>query len=929
MKLRFSLLTLLLFTTGAFAQKKPIDHSVYDSWSSIGAANLSPSGTYVYYTITPQEGNASFFLKDNKNKEIFRLARGANPQITKDESYLISLIKPSFEDTRAAKIKKKKADDMPKDSILVYAIQNGNEYRFPNVKSYQLPKERTSYLAFVSDVKSKPSQDTTQKKKEKEKIIPTLHLLHLATGDTTNFAGVDQYQINDAGTKLVFSTKVDEKDSLSTAFGVYLYDIQTKQISKITKAKGTYKGFQFDKEGSQVTYLGDLSKPKASVKMFSLYHFRPGQDTASVLVNSTNAGIPKNWLVSGDANLSFSDNGEKLFLGLAPTPRVKDTTLVDFEHAKLDIWSWTDDYLQPMQLANLKRDLSRSYTAVVYPGKGPTVIPLIDNTFSRITFSDSKNEEWALATSDFGRRIAYQWNTATQQDIYAISTINGQKKLVKKDLSGQAYLSPDGGHILYFDLDNSNWYSYDIATESTIQLNNGVPVNFADEDNDMPAKPSAYGIAGWSSDGKSVYIYDKYDMWNFSLNGEVKQLSTNGHGRATQTTFRYLDLSPAEDRRSTFIDPKKGYYLTAFAHKTKQNGVYKLSSKKNRNPDEVFMSPFTFKRFVASDDQKSVLYTKESYESSPNLYLATAFKTELRITDINAQQKEYNWGTAELVHWTTPNGSAAEGILYKPEDFDPNKKYPIIAYFYEKLSDGLYTYQAPAPTPSRLNISYFVSNGYLVFAPDIQYEIGYPGKSAEEYINSGMQYLAQNPWVDATKMGIQGQSWGGYQVAHLITKTNMYAAAWSGAPVVNMTSAYGGIRWQTGMSRQFQYENTQSRLGKTIWEDRGLYLENSPLFNMDKVTTPVVIMANDNDGAVPWYQGIEMFTALRRLQKPVWMLNYNGEEHNLMQRQNRKDIQIREAQFFDHYLKGKPAPNWMSKGIPATAKGIDWGFDFE
>jgi dipeptidyl aminopeptidase/acylaminoacyl peptidase len=239
----------------------------------------------------------------------------------------------------------------------------------------------------------------------------------------------------------------------------------------------------------------------------------------------------------------------------------------------------------------------------------------------------------------------------------------------------------------------------------------------------------------------------------------------------------------------------------------------------------------------------------------------------------------------------------------------------------------LYTYHAPAPTPSRLNISYFVSNGYLVFAPDIRYQIGGPGRSAEEYVNSGMLHLAKEPWVDASKMGIQGQSWGGYQVAHLITRTDMYAAAWSGAPVSNMTSAYGGIRWTTGMSRQFQYEKTQSRLGKTLWEDRAAYIENSPLFYLDKVTTPVVIMANDQDGAVPWYQGIELFTGLRRLQKPVWMLNYNGEEHNLVQRQNRKDIQIREAQFFDHFLKGKPAASWIATGIPAIRKGIDWGFE--
>jgi dipeptidyl aminopeptidase/acylaminoacyl peptidase len=267
------------------------------------------------------------------------------------------------------------------------------------------------------------------------------------------------------------------------------------------------------------------------------------------------------------------------------------------------------------------------------------------------------------------------------------------------------------------------------------------------------------------------------------------------------------------------------------------------------------------------------------------------------------------------------------GIVYKPENFDPAKKYPMIAYFYETLSDGLYSYQSPSPTPSRLNIPFFVSRGYIVLAPDIHYTDGYPGKAAYDYVVSGARALVKKGWVDSTKMGIQGQSWGGYQVAHIITRTNLFAAAWAGAPVANMTSAYGGIRWESGMNRQFQYEKTQSRIGATLWEKPQLYIENSPLFHLPKVKTPVVIMSNDNDGAVPWYQGIEMFTAMRRLNIKVWMLNYNGEAHNLIERKNRKDIQIREQQFFDWLLKGEKPAVWLTDGVPATEKGRSWGLE--
>jgi len=324
------------------------------------------------------------------------------------------------------------------------------------------------------------------------------------------------------------------------------------------------------------------------------------------------------------------------------------------------------------------------------------------------------------------------------------------------------------------------------------------------------------------------------------------------------------------------------------------------------------------------------LFASETYTKSPDLYFCkdpNDFLNATKLSSLNPQQAEYNWGTAELYKWKAFDGKMAEGILYKPEDFNPAKKYPVIFYFYERHSDNLYDYIPPTPTGSRLNISFYVSRGYLVFSPDIRYRIGHPAKSAYNYVVSAARDLAKKKWVDADKMAIQGQSWGGIQVAQLITMTDMFKAAWAGAPVANMTSAYGGIRWGSGMNRQFQYEKTQSRIGATLWEKPQLYIENSPLFHLPKVKTPLVIMHNDADGAVPWYQGIELFTGLRRLGKKVWMLNYNGENHNLVERKNKKDIQIRQQQFFDYMLKGEPPARWITEGVPATMKGKESGLE--
>ncbi|WP_448138605.1 prolyl oligopeptidase family serine peptidase [Sphingobacterium siyangense] len=921
----------------AHAQKKPLDHTVYDSWQSVSSPYISKSGKFVLFQVVPQEGDNQLFLKTKENKELIQIPRGYNGKLTDTENHLLSLVKAPFAVTREAKIKKKKADELPKDSLAIYNLTTSSLVKFAQVKSYKIADQNNNFVSFLFDKEinekseAKTANDATSAKKssdKKKKTVATLALYDLNSGDSVHFSSVDQYEWNKNGSKIVFSKKTDSKDSLSKESGVYLYELATKKLKKISNGKGNYKNFKFDESGNQLAYLGDLSNEKALLKNYNLYYYSNGIDTAQYLATKTSNGIPKNWAVSGDGDIRFSKNGEKLFFGIAPIPRVKDTTLVDFEHAKVDVWNWQDDYLQPMQLVNLKKDLARNFLAVTYPKYNRNIIPLTDQTFNSTALTPDGNEEYILARTDFGKRIASQWEGSTRDDIYLVSTKTGNKELILSNFSGNAILSPDAKYILYFDQDKGSWNSYQVSSKKKTVLNDGIPASFADEENDMPTSAQGYGMAAWSPDFKGIYVNSRYDIWYFNLDGSSKSILTNGYGAASQTTFRYLPLKREEDHeQATTLDYKKGGFLTSFDNKTKESGFYQFKGQHN-DPKSLLVAAKTFKNISSSADQQTILYSKEDYINSPNIYTNTIkFKDELQLSNINPQQANYNWGTAELVHWTTPEGNQAEGILYKPENFDPAKKYPIIAYFYEKLSDGLYTYQPPAPTPSRLNIPYFVSNEYLVFAPNISYKTGHPGQSAEEYINSGMRYLAQNAWVDSTKMGIQGQSWGGYQVAHLITRTNMYAAAWTGAPVVNMTSAYGGIRWQTGMSRQFQYEHTQSRIGKTLWEAPELYIENSPLFHLDKVKTPVVIMANDNDGAVPWYQGIEMFTALRRLNKPVWMLNYNGDEHNLILRQNRKDIQTREQQFFDHFLKGAPAPAWMKKGVPATEKGIDWGFE--
>jgi dienelactone hydrolase len=516
-------------------------------------------------------------------------------------------------------------------------------------------------------------------------------------------------------------------------------------------------------------------------------------------------------------------------------------------------------------------------------------------------------------------------------DMYAVNPATAATTLVMNGLDGVMFgASPGGKHLLWYNYATKQYHAYS-STGGTKTISKGIGVALADEENDIPDDARPYGLMGWEANDAALYVYDRYDIWKLDPNGVQPPVCiTQGQGRKRQWVLRYPRTNPDE----RFLQPQQQLVLEVFNENDKSAGMAGYQLGASFNAATVLTGPVAINNIIKAKATNVYGFSTESFVQSPNLCTIVAPAAGLppnavaeakRVFQPNPQQANYNWGTAELMRWTMFDGKPSEGILYKPENFDPAKKYPIILYFYERDANNLYNYIAPQPVRASINISYYVSNGYLVFDPNIYYKTGQPGPDAYNSVVSAAKMLASKAWVDSTKMAIQGHSWGGYQVAYLLTRTGMFAAAEAGAPVANMTSAYGGIRWGPGVSRQFQYEHTQSRLGATLWQKPDLYLKNSPLFTADRITTPLLMMHNDADDAVPWYQGIEMFTAMRRLGKKVWLLNYNGELHGLGERKNRKDWTQRMQQFFDHYLKGAPAPAWLAEGLPATQKGKTMG----
>jgi dienelactone hydrolase len=488
-------------------------------------------------------------------------------------------------------------------------------------------------------------------------------------------------------------------------------------------------------------------------------------------------------------------------------------------------------------------------------------------------------------------------------------TSSGNRKLLVRKQAGQVSWSPGGRAALFFD--GRDWNTVSVSDGKIVNLTKTLGVNFWDEEHDSPGPPPSYGNAGWTKDDNWVLLYDRYDIWQVAPDGSRSTNLTDGIGRKEKLMFRHVRLDPQERA----IDPAKPLLLRVENEWTRDTGFYR-DRIDGGPPEQLLMAAKSFANPAKAKEADVYLLTASTFNEFPDLLLSGADFRDLRkISDANPKKAGLLWGTAELVRYKNTDGVALSAMLIKPENFDPKKKYPMLVYIYETLSQGLHRFVDPRPGHS-INLAYYVSNGYLILQPDIVYTIGYPGHSALKCVLPAVQAVVDKGFVDEKAIGIQGHSWGGYQIAYMVTQTNRFRAAAPGALVANMTSAYSGIRWGTGLPRQFQYEKTQSRIGGTLWEYPMRFLENSAVFRADRVQTPILMLHNDADDAVPWYQGIEFYLALRRLGKEVYMFTYNGEPHGIRKRVNQKDYTLRLQQFFDHHLKGASMPEWMARGIP-------------
>ncbi len=906
---------------------------------AIGGTTISEDGKVVAYGLQPDRGDGEAVIHALATGKLVRVPLGASPSISKDARFVAMVLKVPFAASE------KTGKDKPKPGMALVDVAAGTVTRFENVEkfafsddsrwlAYQLPapeakagEKPTAPAAGGGGAGAgaragSPAEAASSPRAETAKAGGALKLRDLTNGTERAIPTVAAFAFDPASKSLAVVVSGAE----GKGNGVFVYALPDAAAAPAAAAqadKGRYESLTWAKDGHALAFLSGVDKPAGSATL-SLWDAAARQSKQA----ASSDQAPKGWTLPIKNDLAWSKDGQHLFFGFKPPQKggapagaekaektdkdaVPDPYDFDAILAKVegDVWHANDPRIIPQQKVMWNREKDRTYRAVLHVDSGK-VVPLAALDLPDVAVPE--NAKFALATSDVPYLKETTWGEGGR-DVFVVDLETGARTPVVKKLRDQPSMSPDGRFVAYFD--GANWRLFDTST-GTVRLATGtLKVILTDEEHDTPDAPPAYGLGGWVDQGASLLVYDRYDIWQIPTAGGKPVNLTGMAGRASYITFRVVTL----DREERSLSSRDALLLTAYHNKEKNWGFYAASFAKPGV--EVRLDQKKLFKFIGKAKKAdAVLFSREDYGEFPDVWVSDlSFKAPKKISDANPQLAEFAWSTAELVEYKSQDGVPLQGVLIKPAGYVPGQRYPVITYFYERQSQRLYEFNEPVVN-HRPSFPIYAGAGYAIFLPDVVFTTGHPGQSFVKCLVPAVQKLVDMGVADPKKLGLHGHSWGGYGTAYMVTQTNMFAAAVAGAPVANMTSAYDGIRWESGIARQFQYEKSQSRIGGSLWEKRDLFLENSPLFFVDRVKTPVLIEHGDEDGAVPWYQGIEFYLALRREGKDCILLQYRGEPHHLQKYPNKLDYSIKMRQYFDHYLKGEPAADWIVNGQPYQGK---------
>ena len=884
--LLFTLCLFLITNASLLAQeKKALQLEDYKSWNRIANASLSPNGEWMTYSYSPNEGDSPFFIRDIDGDTVYSTINAKRVGFSNNNQWVAFLVDPAEDE--AEKMRKQKK---PVNSALhLYNLSSGEVEAIKDVRTFSFSDD-SKFIA-IHKVKS----DRSAKHQGSDLLLKGLN-----GGMTQNIGNVSSFAFNEVGSMFAYLVDADG----DTGNGIYTISLNNNQTKPIHTGAFTYSQMSWNEEGDALAVLFG-NTPEGKVQrdntLLWAYGVSPNVNATGVLPKFESSVIPEGHVISEYRSLSWNEAGTQIFFGIkAQADELKKEDELD---ANVDVFHWKDEVVQSRQMITANQDRRATHLSVLNL-VSRKFIQLGNDDNSRVSTND--HGSWAVASEDKPYRDIRD-RPSGYADLYAVHTVTGEKKLIAKDVHQNIGMSPMGDYALYSR--DGQVMVYDFENGSTQNITENSDVNFQNVDFDRPVEKPTYGVAGWSDDGKWLMLNHKYDIYAFSLNSNEVLNVTQGVGNQEEIRFRLTQLDPEADR----YDVSKHLMLSAYGEWTKKSGYYEVQVGKK--PKALIFEDQMIGRPSKAKDADVIAFTRQTFVDFPNYWVAaTDFKKPMQITDANPQQAEYKWGRRILVDYTDKRGHKLQATLALPADFQEGKKYPMVMYFYEKMSQRHHQYSQPT-YDDRPHMSTYASNGYLVLMPDIVFDEGLPGSSALDDVTSAAQAVIDLGYADPERIGLQGHSWGGYESSFILTQTDMFACVVTGAPLTDLVSMYNVIYKRSGNFNGPIIEWSQGRMGVSPWDNMELYQSQSPIHNAKNITTPFLILHGTADGAVDWNQGLQYYQTARRLGKEVILLSYPDEPHHLGVEANQKDFQIRMKQYFDHFLKDADAPLWMTKGV--------------
>ncbi|HMO14032.1 MAG TPA: prolyl oligopeptidase family serine peptidase [Pirellulaceae bacterium] len=585
-------------------------------------------------------------------------------------------------------------------------------------------------------------------------------------------------------------------------------------------------------------------------------------------------------------------------------PRSLRESLTD--PADVEVWHARDIEIIPLQKKQIVRDQNQHFLAAWWLDDDK-LVQLGNELTERVTLFEHQKRALGYDNTPYEEQKRFG---PTLNDLYLIDVLTGERNLI---VPGNKYAfssSPDGRYFVY-QKSHQLWL-YDSETDSHRNLTGDLgPAFHNTRMSTLTEEKPPWAAPDWTQDSSYVLLYDEFDIWYIAIDSTIPaQRLTDGADNKIQ--HRRISFDPIEDR---WVDPAKPLFLSMFGDRTKKSGFGRLDlTAATKRCEKLIWKDMSVSRLIKAKDADTFAFVEQSVEQSPNIWVASENLVDARVaSDTNPFQKNYLWSRAELIDFVNENGEELQGALYYPAGYESGKKYPMIVYIYEERSQAIHNFAVPSEQRPYNNAT-FTADGYFVFEPDIVYRPQNPGLSAVECVVPAVRKVLESGMIDETKIGLIGHSWGAYQTAFIVTQTDLFAAGIAGAPLTNMMSMSMSIYWNSGQTDAWIFFESQGRMNQPFWRDVETYIKNSPIFSVDNLNTPLLVAFGDEDGAVDFNQGVELYNAARLAGKQFVMLVYPGENHGLVKKPNQVDYHYRIREWFGHYLKGYEPASWITEG---------------